>query len=278
MTSKSGVTYEQRGELHKSPVAKRLFSIATSKKSNLVISADLTDSKSLLKCADDLGPLIAVFKTHVDLVHDFNEDTIRGLKTLAEKHNFLIFEDRKLVDIGNTVQKQYHGSVLRISEWADLVNLSILGGDGIVEALSQTISAPDFPYPEQRAFLILAEMTSKGSLATGAYTKRCVDLAREHPDSMLGFVATRSLSEEGGGCRAGEDFLVFTTGVNMESKGDKLGQQYQTPAGAVANGADFIIAGRGIYASEDAVSAAEAYRKAGWEAYENRTKTGASST
>lgn len=75
-----------------------------------------------------LGPYIAVFKTHVDVVADFGDETIQGLKQLSKKHYFLIFEDRKLVDIGNTVQKQYHGGVLRLSEWADIVNLSVLGG------------------------------------------------------------------------------------------------------------------------------------------------------
>ncbi|KAL0262802.1 orotidine 5'-phosphate decarboxylase [Diplodia seriata] len=222
-----------------------------------------------------LGPFIAVFKTHVDLVKDFGDTTVEGLKSLAEKHNFLIFEDRKLVDIGNTVQKQYHGGALCLSEWADIVNLSILGGDGIVETLTQTVNAPDFPYPDQRAFLILAEMTSKGSLATGSYTEKCIELARGNPDAMIGFVATRSLS--GVSTKASgstEDFLVFTTGVNLASKGDKLGQQYQTPADAVGRGADFIIAGRGIYASADPVEAAKMYRKEGWEAYLQRVGAG----
>lgn len=202
---------------------------------------------------------------------DFGDATIQGLTDLAKKHNFMIFEDRKLVDIGNTVQKQYHGGCLRLSEWADIVNLSVLGGDGIVEALDQTVTSPDFPFPDQRAFLLLAEMTSKGSLATGSYTQKCIDLARQFPRSMIGFVATKSLVEEHV-TGSGEDFLIFTTGVNLASKGDKLGQQYQTPASAVERGADFIIAGRGIYASEDPVEAAKRYQTEGWTAYVNRTR------
>ncbi|KAK0724026.1 Orotidine 5'-phosphate decarboxylase [Apiosordaria backusii] len=276
MASRSKVPFPERAARHSHPVAKRLFSIAEAKKSNLVISADLTDSKKLLSCADDLGPYIAVFKSHVDLVSDFDDSTIQGLKDLAAKHNFMIFEDRKLVDIGSTVQKQYHGGVMRISDWADIVNLSVLGGDGIVEALDETVTSPDFPYRDQRAFLILAEMTSKGSLAVGSYTEKCVELARKFPRSMMGFVATRALNEqkeEGDAASGGEeDFVVFTTGINMASKGDKLGQQYQTPASAVERGADFIIAGRGIYAAADPVEAAKRYQAAGWEAYVKRTQ------
>lgn len=51
MTSKSNLTYAQRGELNAHPLVKRLFDIADTKQSNLVVSADLTDTRSLLKCA-----------------------------------------------------------------------------------------------------------------------------------------------------------------------------------------------------------------------------------
>lgn len=78
----------------------------------------------------------AVFKTHIDIVSDFSEKTVQGLMDLSEKHNFMIFENRKFVDIGNTVQKQYRGGTLQISDWAHLVNASVLAGDGIIEALS----------------------------------------------------------------------------------------------------------------------------------------------
>lgn len=221
--------------------------------------------------SQELGPHIAVFKTHIDLVEDFGADTIEGLKSLAKKHNFMIFEDRKLVDIGHTVQQQYHGGALRISEWADIVNLSVLPGDGILKALTQTVTDDKFPYPGERGFLILAEMTSQGSLATGAYTEKCIEMARAYPESTIGFVATRSLgTEQDAAATAGEDFLVFTTGVNVSSKGDSLGQQYQTPADAIGRGADFIIAGRGIYASPNPVEAAKVYQKEGWKAYLQR--------
>lgn len=237
---------------------------------------------------------MVVLKTHIDILSDLTSETITQLQSLSRKHNFLIFEDRKFIDIGNTVQKQYHGGALRISEWAHIVNASILAGDGIVDALAQTASAADFPFgssndgnndhqPEdsQRALLILAEMTSKGSLATGEYTRRSVEMARKHRGFVLGFVSTRSLENEGaaGGGSSGdaassenEDFVVFTTGVNLSSSGDALGQQYQTPESAIGRGADFIIAGRGIYKAEDPVSAIKRYQEEGWKAYSARVK------
>jgi orotidine-5'-phosphate decarboxylase len=195
------------------------------------------------------------------------------LKRLSTKHNFLIFEDRKFVDIGNTVQQQYHGGALRISEWAHIVNVSMLAGEGIVEALAQTALANDFPY-HNRALLILAEMTTKGSLATGEYTKSSIEIARAHKEFVIGFVATRSLEsvETDSTDTEDEDFVIFTPGVNRSSKGDKLGQQYQTPTSAVERGADFIISGRGIYAAEDPVASVRLYQEEGWEAYLRRVE------
>ncbi|KAJ9401001.1 hypothetical protein DTO282F9_1949 [Paecilomyces variotii] len=273
MSSRSQLRYSERARNHPNVLAKRLFEIAEAKKTNVTVSADVTTTKELLDLADRLGPHIAVIKTHIDILSDFSEETISGLTALAKKHNFLIFEDRKFIDIGNTVQKQYHGGALRISEWSHIINCAILPGEGIVEALAQTASSPDFPYGKERGLLILAEMTSKGSLATGEYTKVSVDYARKYKDFVMGFVSTRALSEIKSDVTTAsddEDFVVFTTGVNLSSKGDKLGQQYQTPQSAIGRGADFIIAGRGIYAAPDPVEAVQRYQQEGWEAYEAR--------
>lgn len=147
------------------------------------------------------------------------------------------------------------------------MNASVLPGPGVIQALDETIVTAGVP---ERGILILAEMTSKGSLAVGEYTSASVEIARKYPGSVIGFVATRELSKQGAPSADQEDFVVFTTGVNISSKGDALGQQYQTPDSAMAGGSDFLIAGRGIYASPDPVSAAREYQKAGWEAYLRR--------
>lgn len=220
--------------------------------------------------AIELGPYIAVLKTHIDIVDDFSTKTTDGLVQLSQKHDFLIFEDRKFIDIGNTVQKQYSGGALRIHEWAHIVNAAVLPGPGVIQALEETIAKAGV---QDRALLILAEMTSKGSLAIGDYTRASVDIARQYPGSVMGFVSTKGLGNLSPAATDDEDFVVFTTGVNMASKGDALGQQYQTPTTAMAGGSDFLIAGRGIYADQDPVTAAQQYRQAGWAAYLSRLES-----
>ena len=138
----------------------------------------------------------------------------------------------------------------------------------MIQALGETINQAGVA---DRGILILAEMTSKGSLAVGDYTRASVDIARQYPQSVIGFVSTKELSTFANTSNDGqEDMLVFTTGVNLSSKGDALGQQYQTPTTAMAGGSDFLIAGRGIYASQDPVASARQYQEAGWNEYLKR--------
>lgn len=111
------------------------------KASNLCLSADVTTARELLTLADKLGPTIVVLKTHYDLISgwDYHPTTGTGAKlaALARKHGFLIFEDRKFVDIGKTVQMQYTAGTARIIEWAHITNANIDAGKDMVRAMAE---------------------------------------------------------------------------------------------------------------------------------------------
>ncbi|XP_068921071.1 uridine 5'-monophosphate synthase [Petaurus breviceps papuanus] len=240
------------------PIASKLLRLMEKKQTNLCLSADVTEAKELLHLAATLGPSICMLKTHVDILNDFSLEIMEELKALAELHEFLIFEDRKFADIGNTVKKQYEGGVFKIASWADIVNAHVVPGSGVVKGLSGV------GMPMQRGCLLIAEMSSSGSLATGDYTKAAVKMAEEHSEFVIGFISGSRVSKK-------PEFVHLTPGIQIQAGGDNLGQQYNSPQEAIGKrGSDIIIVGRGILTASSHLEAAEMYRKAAWEAYLTR--------
>ncbi|KAH7021119.1 LOW QUALITY PROTEIN: humps family-domain-containing protein [Microdochium trichocladiopsis] len=134
-------TFAERAKNASHPLTSYLLRLMELKQSNLCLSADVTSVRELLNLADKIGPSIVVLKTHYDLVSgwDFHPETGTGAKlgALAKKHGFLIFEDRKFGDIGNTVQLQYTAGTARIIDWAHIVNINMVPGKAGVTALSE---------------------------------------------------------------------------------------------------------------------------------------------
>jgi orotidine-5'-phosphate decarboxylase len=259
-------SYSERAILHNNPTAKRLLELMDRKKTNLSVAVDVTTKEELIRLAELLGPFICVLKTHIDILEDFDMDLIEKLTLLAQKFDFLIFEDRKFADIGNTVKLQYSKGIYHIADWADLTNAHPIPGDGIVKGLKEV------GLPKGRALLILAEMSSAGSLATGIYTLEAIKMAIQHNDFCIGFIGQNRLYEIDGEAIK-QDFIYMTPGVGLVAKGDALGQQYRTPHQVIVeSGSDVIIVGRGIYVSGDVVQNAKEYRQAGWDAYLQRLK------
>lgn len=248
-------SYSTRAHLSKNPVAKRLFHLMDTKKTNLALSADVTECQHLLHLAESLGPEICVLKTHVDILKDFTTEFTQHLLHIANKHHFLIFEDRKFADIGNTVKNQYAGGIYHIADWADITNAHTLPGPGIIQGLAEA------GLKKQRGLLLLAEMSSANNLLTPDYATKTLQMAEQFPEFVFGFISQRKLSDD-------PQWIYMTPGVQMAAKGDALGQQYITPKKAIIeNGTDIIIVGRGILQANDPILEAKKYREAGWNAY-----------
>lgn len=231
--------------------ADTIQAVVEQKQSRLCLSADLTHAQSILALADELGPELAMLKTHIDIVEDFSWTFIEQLKALSKKHHFLLFEDRKFADIGTTVQLQCAKGVYRIADWADLINAHALPGPGIISGLRQACEGRDV------GLLLLAQMSSAGSLFDEDYVKQTVAMAEENADFVCGFIAQSRVCKN-------PAMMHLTPGVQLEAKSGELGQQYRTPQRAIETGSDIVIVGRGIYGSDDPLATAKAYRKASY--------------
>lgn len=246
--------YEDRISTTTNPTAKRLFELMAEKETNLSVAADLTSSQEVLDLLDEIGPEICVAKLHADIVTDFTPEFVRKLAELKEKHDFLIFEDRKFADIGNTVKMQYAQGIHHIVDWADITNAHTVPGPGIIQGLREV------GLPKGRGLLLLAEMTPEGTLAKGDYTRESIRMAEENPDFVIGFITTKKLTDD-------PKFINFTPGVKFGGGGDALKQKYDTPEKAVKGGSDVLIVGRGIYQADDPQAEAKKYKEEAWKAY-----------
>lgn len=243
------ISFLKRANLTLHGMAQRLFKIMEDKKTNLSVAVDVTSQNHLLELADQLGPDICVLKTHVDILIDFTADFGPQLRRLADKHRFLIFEDRKFADIGQTVSLQYRQGIYRIADWADIINAHVVPGPGIIEGLKGS------------NLLLLAQMSSSGTLARGAYTRKAVKMAESAPQTVMGFIALQKISDQPG-------MIHLTPGVKLKAGKDALGQRYRTVEEILGkNGSDIIIVGRDITHATNPKEQAAIYREKAWNCY-----------
>lgn len=228
------------------PVGKKMIDIALRKKSNLIASADVVSALELKKLAESIGDKIVALKLHTDIISDFSWTLVEDLRSIAREKDFLLFEDRKFADIGNTQELQFKQGIYKFADWVDMVTAHPIAGEKSFSVFDPT------------GVIAIVEMSSAGTLTDNYYVSQALNLAQKS-NNVFAVVAQRQIPD---------DLLLLTPGVNLESKGDNKGQQYNTPEKVFSDYfTDFIIVGRGIYKSNNPTEAAEEYRERGWKAY-----------
>ncbi len=222
---------------HQHPIGQRLLNIANTKKSNLIASVDLTSAQKIIKFLSIVGDDICAVKLHADIITDFSENFILELKSLSEKKQFLIIEDRKFADIGNTQLLQLSQGIYSIASWADMVTIHVIAGEASLKAIQ------DWDTVNKPALIPILEMSSKGALTDNDYIEKCKQFLYNYTD-VIGAVCQSTALKTG--------FLKFTPGINLSAKEDNKGQNYNSPAFAIENlQSDFLIIGRGLYLSDN---------------------------
>ena len=258
------------------PFTEKLLSVMKRKKTNLILSLDTEDKDEFFDILEKTADQIAMVKTHVDIIENFSPDFTRRLRELAATKDFLIFEDRKFADIGNTVKHQFYSGIYKIADWADCVTTHLIAGEGTLLGLFSHDGIPANPSrPEHQSAFLLARMSSKGNLITPDYSKQVIKAGRKNRLVVSGYIGHGVDMDDIKKFKdlIPADQLLLMPGVKLERGTDNLGQQYVTIEEAVTGGADCIIVGRGIIKSDNPAKTAEIYRVKAWSAYSDRKQS-----
>lgn len=223
----------------------------------LIVALDVSDRDAALRIVEALSGLVGMFKIGSHLFTAEGPGLVREIISSGER----VFLDLKFHDIPNTVGHAVEAaSRLGIS----LVNVHAIGGGEMMRAAARAVADRGILWIGRPAVIGVTVLTSMNhstlndvgvSYDVNGEVVKLAALARE--SGLDGVVAA---SQEVGLIReyvASEEFLVVTPGVRpaWADNGDQ--KRVATPREAVSAGADFIVVGRPIVASDDPRGAAE---------------------
>ncbi len=218
----------------------------------LIVALDVPNALAGLEMARVLGDSVSFYKTGLGML------TGGGLalaNELKEEHGKRIFLDMKLFDIGATVEAAVRG----LAQF-DLDFLTVHGDPYVVKAAKEGASGKDLKI---LAVTILTSLDRADLDAALIKPGDIKDLVVERAGAAFAAGADGVIAspQEAALIRAlpeAEGKLIVTPGVRPT--GSSLGDQkrVETPAAALANGADHIVVGRPVWRANNPAAAAQA--------------------
>jgi orotidine-5'-phosphate decarboxylase len=211
----------------------------------LIVALDVPNVLAGMELAEKLGDSVSFYKVGLGML------TGGGLalaNELKQEHGKRIFLDMKFFDIGATVENAVRG----VAQF-DLDFLTVHGDPHVVRAAKEGASGKDLKILAVTILTSLDRADLDAGLIKPGDIKDLV-LERAAKAFEAGADGVIASPQEAALIRAlpeSKDRLIVTPGVRPT--GAALGDQKRvaTPAQALADGADHIVVGRPIYASEN---------------------------
>lgn len=231
-------TFTERSKMTKNSMTKTLFEIIDKKKTNLVVSIDFKCINQVYEIINQVKDSVCAIKLHSDtwengsqIIKQYSE----MIATMAIRHNFLVFEDRKFADIGSTVQQQYSQMTTRYNR-LDLMTVLPIFGEGTVTSLNECVKRSN----GNVGMMLVAEGSSVDNLFSPTFAHKCMDIAYKNDETVSGIICQRRVSLD-------NRFVYMTPGVHLSATTDGSDQKYRSPSDAIIrDDCDVIIVGRGI--------------------------------
>jgi len=239
----------------------KLRDIITQKQTSVCLSLDVSSFEYGKYVLDICGPYICMVKLHPDLLYDWVANPLRHantLKELAERYNFMIMADLKLVDVPAISYKQLVNPNYLVHTWADFVTVMSVNYSGIVTYLaSKDITRNIIP-------VLVTEMNTRTELFQEADYQNFVAGLLEGVQIV---VSQRSYA----GLLKAKNIMSMTPGVIIHpATGNNPLQKYRTIQEAICqDGNQIVIIGGSILNVEymtDILANIQQAAKQSWEA------------
>ncbi|WP_461210886.1 orotidine-5'-phosphate decarboxylase [Desulfocurvus sp. DL9XJH121] len=220
----------------------------------LVVALDFPTRGEALDMARRLAGTVPWVKVGLELYTAEGPSMVAELKSMG----FKVFVDLKFLDIPNTVRGAVKSAM---AAGADMLNVHATGGRRMLEAARQGLDEAAKATGSRPLLLGVTVLTSMDesdlALAPGqSVADLALGLARACRDAGLHGVVCSGHEAAAIKAACGKDFLCLTPGIRLADADDDQ-RRVMTPAQAVAQGSDFLVAGRPVTRANDPLAAAK---------------------
>lgn len=225
--------------------------------SRLIVALDAHNMESVKQLVGNLGERVSYYKVGMELFYGVGNEVISFLRQQKKD----IFLDLKLHDIPNTVGQ---GLAALTQLGATMLNVHAAGGLLMMKAAAEVVRNKAVEMQVERPKLIAVTVLTSMSADEWATLGYQVDLSRQvihmaqlaQEAGMDGVVASPL---EAAQIRAacGKEFIIVTPGIRPGGAAVHDQSRIATPAGALNNGAHYLVIGRPVTAAADPCKAVE---------------------